>query len=84
LIVKYDIVVKACDEMKEENKTLPSTSNEFKASIKDSKEKYEKLNETNRELNGRLVKRKEDYTKKNKVDHDNLLVAFEILSIDTH
>jgi hypothetical protein len=41
------------------------------------------LNETNRELNDRLVKIKEDYTKI-KVDHDNLLVAYELLSIDTH
>jgi hypothetical protein len=83
LIAKYDIVVKASDEMKQENKTMSSTNNELKASLKDVKEKYEKLNEANRELNDRLVKIKEDYTKI-KVDHDNLLVAYEFLSIDTH
>jgi hypothetical protein len=47
-------------EMKEENKTMSSTSNELKASLKDAKEKYEKLNQTNRELNDMLVKIKED------------------------
>jgi hypothetical protein len=69
--------------MKEENKTMSSTSNELRTSLKDAKEKYEKFNETNRELYDRLVKIKEDYTKI-KVDHDNLLVAYELLSIDTH
>jgi hypothetical protein len=83
LIAKYDIIVKASDEMKEENKTMSSISNELRTSLKDAKEKYEKLNETSRELYDRLVKIKEDYTK-NKVHHDNLLVAYELLSIDTH
>jgi hypothetical protein len=38
LIAKYDIVVKDSDEMKKENKTMSSTSNELKASFKDAKE----------------------------------------------
>jgi hypothetical protein len=48
LIAKYDIVIKDSDEMKEENKTMSSISNELKASLKDAKEKYENLNEANR------------------------------------
>jgi hypothetical protein len=83
LTAKYDIVVKASDEMKEENKTMSSTNNELKVSLKDAKEKCEKLNEANRELNDRLIKIKEDYTKI-KIDCDNLLVAYELLSCDTH
>jgi predicted nuclease with TOPRIM domain len=83
LIAKYDIVVKVSDEMKEENITMSSTSNELKASLEAAKEKYEKFNEENRELNDRLVKIKEDYTKI-KIDHDNILVAYELLSCDTH
>jgi hypothetical protein len=38
LTAKYDIVVKASEEMKEENKTMPSTKNELKTSLKDAKE----------------------------------------------
>jgi hypothetical protein len=37
LTAKYDIVVKASDEMKEENKTMSSTKNELKISLKDAK-----------------------------------------------
>jgi hypothetical protein len=72
LNAKYDIVVKASDEMKQENKTMSS-------SVKDAKDKCDKLNEANRELKDRLVKIKEDYTKI-KIDHDNLLDANELLS----
>jgi uncharacterized coiled-coil DUF342 family protein len=50
LTVKYDIVVKASEEMKEENKTMPSTKNELKTSLKDAKDKCEKISEANREL----------------------------------
>jgi chromosome segregation ATPase len=49
--------------MKEENKTMSSTINEHKSSLKDAKDKCDKLNEANRELKDRLVKIKEDYTK---------------------
>jgi hypothetical protein len=38
LTVKYDIVVKANDEMKEENKTMSSTVSELKSSLKDDKD----------------------------------------------
>ena len=69
--------------MMEESKTMPSTRNELKTSLKDAKQKYEKLSEANRELKDRLVKIKEDYTKI-KIDHDNLLVANELFSFDTH
>jgi predicted nuclease with TOPRIM domain len=69
--------------MKEENKTMSSTINELKTSLKDAKDKCDKLNEANRELKDRLVKIKEDYTKI-KIDHDNLLVANEFLSCNTH
>jgi hypothetical protein len=48
LTAKYDIVVKASEEMKEENKTMSSTKNELKTSLKDAKEKCEKLSEANR------------------------------------
>jgi len=65
--------------MKEENKTISSTNNDLKASLKDAKQKYEKLNETSKGLNERLVKIKEDNTKI-KVNHDNLFVAYELLS----
>jgi hypothetical protein len=41
------------------------------------------LKETDRELSDRLVKIKEDYTK-TKFDHDNLLIYYELLLIDTH
>jgi chromosome segregation ATPase len=83
LTAKYDIVVKGSDEMKEENKTMASTANELKSSLKDAKDKCEKLNEANMELKDRLVKVKEDYTKI-KIDYDNLLVANELLSCNTH
>jgi chromosome segregation ATPase len=83
LTTKYDIVVKASDEMKEEIKTMPSTVNELKSSLKDAKDKCDKLNEANRELKARLVKIKEDYTEI-KIDHDNILIANEILSCNTH
>jgi chromosome segregation ATPase len=63
LTAKYDIVVKASDEMKEENKTMSFTVSELKSSLKDAKDKCDKLNEENRELKDRLVKIKEDYTK---------------------
>jgi hypothetical protein len=56
LTAKYDIVVKASDEMKVENKTMSSIANELKSSLKDAKDKYDKLNEANRELKDRLVK----------------------------
>jgi chromosome segregation ATPase len=69
--------------MNEENKTMSSAKNELKTSLKDAKEKCEKLNEANRELKDRLVKIKEDYTKI-KIDYDNLLIANELLSCDTH
>jgi hypothetical protein len=69
--------------MKEENKTMSSTRNELKVSLKDAKEKCKKLNESNRELNDRVVKIKQDYTKI-KIDHDNLRVAYELLFCDTH
>jgi tRNA/tmRNA/rRNA uracil-C5-methylase (TrmA/RlmC/RlmD family) len=81
--LKYDIVVKVSDEMKEENKTMSSTANELKSSLKDAKDKCDKLNEANRELKDRLVKIKEDYTKI-KIEYDNLLVANELLSCNTH
>jgi hypothetical protein len=42
--------------MKEENKTMSSTKNKFKTSLKDTKDKCETLNESNRELKDRLVK----------------------------
>jgi chromosome segregation ATPase len=83
LTAKYDIVVKVSDEMKEENKTKSSTVSELKTSLKDAKDKCDKLNEANRELKERLVKIKEDYTKI-KIDHDNLLVANELLSCNTN
>jgi chromosome segregation ATPase len=83
LTAKYDIIVKASDEMKEENKTVSSTINELKSFLKDAKDKCDKLNKANRELKDRLVKIKEDYTKI-KIDHDNLLVANELLSCNTH
>jgi predicted nuclease with TOPRIM domain len=83
LNAKYDIVMKASDEMKEENKTMSSTVNELTSSLKDAKDKCDKLNEANRELKDRLVKIKEDYTKI-KFDHDNLLVENELLSCNTH
>jgi chromosome segregation ATPase len=73
LNAKYDIVMKASDEMKEENKTMSSTINELTISLKDAKDKCGKLNEANRELKDRLVKIKEDYTKI-KFDHDNFLL----------
>jgi hypothetical protein len=37
LTAKYDIVVKASEEMKEENKSMSSTKNELKTSLKDAK-----------------------------------------------
>jgi hypothetical protein len=83
LNAKYDIVMKASDEMKEENKTMSSTVNELTSSLKDAKDKCDELNEANRELKDRLVKIKEDYTKI-KFDHDNLLVENELLSCNTH
>jgi hypothetical protein len=83
LNAKYDIVMKASDEMKEGNKTMSSTVNELTTSLKDAKDNCDKLNEANRELKGRLVKIKEDYTKI-KFDHDNLLVENELLSCNTH
>jgi hypothetical protein len=48
LTAKCDIVVKASEEMKEENKTMSSTKNELKTSLEDAKEKCEKLSEANR------------------------------------
>jgi hypothetical protein len=42
LTTKYGIVIKATEEMKEENKTMSSTKNELKTSLKDAKEKCEK------------------------------------------
>jgi hypothetical protein len=69
--------------MKEKNKTMLSTANELKSSLKDAKDKCDKLNEANRELKDRLVKIKEDYTKI-KIDYDNLLIANELLSCNTH
>jgi hypothetical protein len=83
LTAKYDIIVKASEEMKEENKTMSSTKNELKTFLKDAKQKCEKLSEANLELKDRLVKIKEDY-RKIKIDHDNLLIANELLSCDTH
>jgi chromosome segregation ATPase len=83
LNAKYDIVMKASDEMKEENKTMSSTINELTSSLKNAKDKCDKLTEANRELKDRLVKIKEDYTKI-KFDHDNLLVENELLSCNTH
>jgi uncharacterized coiled-coil DUF342 family protein len=62
---------------------MSSNRNELKVSLKDAKEKCEKLNESNRELNDRVVKIKQDYTKI-KIEHDNLLVAYKLLSCDTH
>lgn len=50
LNVKYDIVIKVSDEIKEENKIMLLTVNEFINFLKDVKEKYDKLNEVNREL----------------------------------
>jgi hypothetical protein len=41
LTAKYDILVKASEEMKEENKTMSSTKNQLKTSLKDAKEKCE-------------------------------------------
>jgi hypothetical protein len=76
LTAKYDIVVQASEEMNEENKTMSSTRNGLKVSLKDAK-KCEKSNEENRELKDRFVKIKEDYTKI-KIDHGNLLVAYEL------
>jgi chromosome segregation ATPase len=83
LTAKYDIVVKASEEMKEENKTMSSTANELKTSQKYAKDKCEKLSEANSELKDRFVKVKEDYTKI-KSDYDNLLIANELLSCNTH
>jgi chromosome segregation ATPase len=83
LTAKYDVVVKASEEMKEENKTMSSTKNELKTSLKDAKDKCEKISEANRELKDRLVKVKEDYTKI-RIDYDNLLIANELLSCNTH
>jgi hypothetical protein len=37
LTAKYDIVVKTSDKMKEDNKTMTSTRNELKISLKDAK-----------------------------------------------
>jgi predicted nuclease with TOPRIM domain len=83
LNAKYDIVVKASDEMNEENKTMSSTVNELKSSLKDAKDKCDKVNEANSELKDRLVKINEDYTKI-KIDHDNLFIANELLSCNIH
>jgi hypothetical protein len=83
LTAKYDIVVKASDEMKEENKTMTSTKNELKTSLKDAKDKCKNLSEANRELKDILVKVKEDYTNI-KIDYDNLIIANELLSCNTH
>jgi predicted nuclease with TOPRIM domain len=69
--------------MKEENKTMSSTANELKTSQKYAKDKCEKLSEANSELKDRFVKVKEDYTKI-KSDYDNLLIANELLSCNTH
>jgi hypothetical protein len=46
-------------------------------------DKCKKLSEANRELKDRLVKLNEDYTKI-KIDYDNLLIANELLSCNTH
>jgi predicted nuclease with TOPRIM domain len=62
---------------------MSSTANELKSSLKDAKDKCDKLNEANRELKDGLVKVKEDYTKI-KIDYDNLLVANELSSCNTH
>jgi predicted nuclease with TOPRIM domain len=62
---------------------MSSTKNELKTSLKDAKDKCEKLSEANRELKDRLVKVNEDYTKI-KIDYDNLLIANELLSCNTH
>jgi chromosome segregation ATPase len=83
LTTKYDVVVKANEEMKEENKIMSSTKNDLKTSLKDAKDKCEKISEANRELKDRLVKVKEDYTKI-RIDYDNLLIANELLSCNTH
>jgi uncharacterized protein YukE len=45
LNAKYGIVMKASDEMKEENKTMSSTVNELTSFLKDAKDKCDKLNE---------------------------------------
>jgi uncharacterized coiled-coil DUF342 family protein len=65
LNAKYDMVMKASDEMKEENKTMSSIVNELTTSLKDAKDKCDKLNEANRELKDRLVKIKEDLLRLN-------------------
>jgi hypothetical protein len=83
LIAKYGIIVKASDEIKKENKTMSSTNLVLKVSRKDIKENYDKSIKTNREINDRLVSLKEDYIN-TKIDHDNLLVAYDLLSLDTH
>jgi chromosome segregation ATPase len=62
---------------------MSSTKNDLKTSLKDAKDKCEKLSEANRELKDRLVKVKEDCTKI-KIDYDNLLIASELLSCNTH
>jgi chromosome segregation ATPase len=62
---------------------LSSPKNELKTSLKDAKDKCEKLSEANRELKDRLVKVKKDYTKI-KINYDNLLIANELLSSNTH
>jgi hypothetical protein len=69
--------------MKEENKTMSSTKNELKTSLKDAKEKCEKLSEANRELKDRIVRIKEGYTNI-KIDYVNFLIPNELLSCDTH
>jgi hypothetical protein len=69
--------------MKEENKTMLSTKTVLKSSRKDAKDKCEKLSEANRELKYIFVEVKEDYTKI-KIDYDNLLIANELLSCNTH
>jgi predicted nuclease with TOPRIM domain len=56
LNAKYDIVMKASDEIIEENKIMSSTVNELTSSLKDAKDNCDKLNKANMELKDRLVK----------------------------
>jgi hypothetical protein len=62
---------------------LSSNAKEFKSSLRDTKEKYDKLHETNKDLKLHFFSLKEDCTQIN-INHDNLVVAYEFLTIKTH
>jgi hypothetical protein len=62
---------------------MSSTNNELKVSLKDVKEIFDMLVQPNKEINDKLVLLKKDYTK-TKIHQDNILVAYKLLSTNTH